>query len=222
MRVTGNFLAIAAVGAGVLLTAGCGSPFLPETGVPQREQSFRRTPKGVVQQLVYAYENRRLDLFQDLLYSKSDFRFYVEPDPVILAGFHSINTGQTEDVCLRHSFILDGKYTFLTYNQEIDIHRNLFNEAEQISFYDQALNVDTVQYFLSIDSVDATLLPDSSGALYAMARTEATRISIKAQRVFNAYHEETHVFPVGRQVFYLKKDDDGLWRILRWFELAGV
>jgi hypothetical protein len=203
----------------VLSGLQCGSPFFPETGVPQRTQTLRETPGGVVRQLVVAYEGRRLDLFEDCIYSEQAFRFYVEPTPSIISDLTKINKEQTEDVSLKHNFIVDTKYIYLTYNDENAIHRNLFTRAQSIQFVG-SLPVDSIQYFMSIDSVDATLRADSTGAKYSVVRTEASKIRITAQEIEDIYGETSHEFPVGKQLFYMKKDAEGLWRILLWFELS--
>jgi hypothetical protein len=100
----------------------------------------------------------------------------------------------------------------------VAIHRKLFASATEITFLDP-LQVDSVQYFSDLDSVDVSVLPDSVGAQLAVVRTDAARIRISAQEIEDAYGETSFEFDVGRQVFYLKKDADGLWRILLWFEL---
>jgi hypothetical protein len=199
-----------------VLSVQCGTPFFPQTGDPPSEVQLRLTPEGVVQQLVNSYESRRFDLFEELLYSEQDFRFYVELDPNIYTGLTHIQTDRTENVKLNSNYVQNGAYVYLTYSDEVNIHRKLFQNAQDITF-DDRLQVVTVEYLRSLNSDSSAL--DSTNAAYAVVRTDNASIRITADIIDAAYGDPTHVFPVGKQVFYVKKDSDGLWRILYWFEL---
>jgi hypothetical protein len=200
----------------VVLIFGCGTPFFPETGVPPAEIIYRSTPEGVVLQLVKSYESRRIDKFEDLLYSEEEFRFYVELNDDVYSGLNNISTDRTEFVDLDGTYIFDGSYVYLTYDEEKSIHEKLFSQSSAISF-DEPLSVMSVLYLKSLDGSAAT---DSSGAEYAIVRTDNASIRITSDIIMAAYGEQAHSFAVGRQIFYLKKDSEGLWSILYWFELS--
>jgi hypothetical protein len=195
----------------------CGSPFFPDTGTPVAGPELRATPEGTVRQLVQSYENRRFDLFEELLYSPEDFRFYVELDPLVYSGLTKISTDRTEKVDLDNDYILDGEYVYLTYSEETAIHRKLFLQATDITF-EKRLEVLTVEY--PTPQREPSLFTDSANTAIAMVRTDDASIRISAELLKQTYPEGWYVFPVGPQVFYLKKDAEGLWRILLWFELA--
>jgi hypothetical protein len=74
-----------------------------------------------------------------------------------------------------------------------------------------------VQY---LQALDGTVASDSASAEYAVVHTDNASIRVASDVIKAVYEEEMVSFPVGQQVFYLKKDDEKLWRILYWFELA--
>jgi hypothetical protein len=199
-----------------IIAAGCGSPFFPDTGPPLNEQTSRATPEGVVQQLVKSYESRRIDLFEELMYSEQDFRFYVELD-LDVSGFTKIMIDRTETVDLNSDYFQDGAYVFLTYSEEKLVHQKMFQQATSI-FFDERLEVVSVEYLRSLGGGGS--VSDSANAGFAVVRTDNASIRITADIIKQLYNGEAWSFPVGKQVFYLKKDMDGLWRILFWFELA--
>ncbi|MBD3391277.1 MAG: hypothetical protein GF418_04405 [Chitinivibrionales bacterium] len=215
MRPTGRRLFLVC-GVLALLAVSCGSPFFPDTGPPQEERELRETPEGTVRQLQRAYENRRIDLFEELLYSEQDFRFYIPDDPTVLDSLQKISKDRRDQIDLNSDYIQEGNYVYLTYSEEIEIHEHLFQQARQIEF-SEPLSVINVEYLRSLGSSD--LVSDSTDAELAMVRTEAASIRIAADLIKTTYGQEAHEFPVGKQVFYLKKDEERLWRILLWFEL---
>jgi hypothetical protein len=194
----------------------CGSPFFPDTGPPNQGQELRETPEGAVGQLVKSYESRRLDLFEELLYSEQDFRFYIPDDPRVLDSLQKISKDRRDYVDLNSDYVREGNYVYLTYSEELAIHEHLFQQARDIEFV-LPLSVINVEYLNSLGGSDQ--VSDSTGAQLAMVRTNNASIRIAADVVLSVYHEEAHEFPVGKQVFYLRKDSEGLWRILYWFEL---
>jgi hypothetical protein len=199
----------------IILVVNCKNPFFPRTGLPN--DSSRSTPENVIRQLKKAYENRRIDLFEDLLYSIEDFRFYIE-QTIALDSLKNINRDQSEKIVidkdLNEDFIAyDELYVYLTYSEEMNIHRNLFREAEQITF--SSFEPYTVEYFpTQIIKGDSVV----SDTLEAVAYTDETEITISSLKLAEIYGEKTHLFPVGKQVFFMKKDPDGLWKIIYWFE----
>jgi len=195
---------------------GCRNPFFPPTGVPT--DVSRGTPEEVIKQLKKSYERRRIDLFEDVLYSKEEFRFYIEQNEKIIDSLQKINPEQREkvniDYELSEDFIADDfLYVYLTYNEEMDIHRNLFREAEQITF--SSFEPYEVEYFATAKEVGDSIVYDT---LDAVAYTDETKITISSKKLTSVFGEKEHAFPVGKQVFLMKKDSEGLWKIIYWFE----
>lgn len=202
-----------------LLWAGCENPFLIKVGKPNKESGDRTTPEKVIKQLRTAYENRSIDLFEELLYSKEEFRFYIEQNEKIVDSLQKINPNQREKVTIQYElsedFIADEFfYVYLTYNEEINVHKNLFRQADYVLF--RSFTAYNVEYFDITDTViNDTVYYDT---LSAVAYTDETEITINSSKLADIYGEKEHAFKVGKQVFFMKKDSEGLWKIIYWFE----
>jgi hypothetical protein len=202
-----------------LLWGGCDNPFLIKVGKPLKLSGDRSSPDGVIKMLRAAYENRSLDLFEELLYSKEEFRFYIEQNEKIVDSLQKINPSQREKVNIQfelsEDFIADDFfYVYLTYNEEINVHKNLFKQADYILF--SPFTPYNIEYFDITDTViNDTVYYDT---LSAVAYTDETVITISSSKLTAVYGAKEHAFKVGKQVFFMKKDDEGLWAILYWFE----
>lgn len=244
-----------ATGAAVVLTilCTCRNPFLPQTGAPLENQYLRRTPEGLLRQLEISYNRKRLPLFRDLFFERA-FRFYI-PQTVV-GQLQSIDKSKTEIVSdTTFAFVPGDVYTYLTFKEEMDIHRNLFRNAEDITFVGQlrasaVLYRDTILGFdtvvvddsLAWDSLcgttqrclglrpepgsDSLVFPDTL-LIGIRDTTEFEMITWESQlqitsRAFleAGYEKESILFELGPQVFYGRKDPEGLWRIAKWFELG--
>jgi hypothetical protein len=219
-RMTGGFVAVTV--ATVLLSFYCFNPFAPPTGIPEIDSSQRRTPEGVIRQLVNSYEGMRYDIYCDLFGSGVSFKYYVPQtavDGMELNNLRSIATLEMIDTTI--PFIDSGSfYYFSTFTAEREIHYNLF-QADRILFIEP----------LSPDSIVYTIKPgtaDSSDSLVfdtvaAMVRTRTSILEITAGLLEQQTGNRTEDFDIGRQVFYLVRDPDNnkLWIIEKWFELPN-
>lgn len=189
----------------IYLSLGCYNPFFPKTGKPSLENTFLTTPGGVPKQLRKAYENKRIDLFENLIYCDTTFKFYIEYNIFKLANLEHINKVTN----LNMENVPIGDYLYLDYSAEHSIHTNLFDRNNEIVFT-APFEVIDIKY-PSLDS-----FPDT---LDAIIYTDKTKISITSDVILIAYKQRTYEFLVGEQVFFLKKDNNGLWKIHLWFEL---
>jgi hypothetical protein len=115
---------------------GCRIPFFPHIGKPDDIPSLRATPGGVITQLINSYEQRRLDLFEDLLPSSGTFRFYVSPSFVPeyqSSGKSYVNPAETRDTLLYYIGAFP-YYYYWTQDVEVQSHRRLFAQAMSIRF----------------------------------------------------------------------------------------
>ncbi len=218
------------------LLFSCENPFFPPTGTPDQSPEFRATPSGLLGQLRRSYASRRITLFKDLFDEEAaDFRFYVPQSSI--QELPDLNTRATVEVLEEDiPFVgAGGTYEYISYADEVEIHRNMFEQAQKIEFVQ--LDVDSVfrsDSLVRIDSfpstqldsitnqVDTSFIIDSVFVINQVAvRTRAgAKVEISAdivERTFGASYQ----FELGRQVFILKRDPDDadLWVIDKWFEL---
>jgi hypothetical protein len=196
------------------LVCGCFDPFFPTTGIPNSAGVGRSTPAGTVQQLFTAYETRQINLFIDLFSPTKDFRFYVSPS--FQADYARERAGATlETIDSMFSYVRRVKgisqMYYWTYDDEIEIHDNLFTQAMDISLnpLPQAIDTNAINYFSAPD-----------GTLYAEVIVRGGEFQI---RVSTGDQTVTDYFiDIGEQAFYLKKDpqNQSLWVIAKWFDLG--
>jgi hypothetical protein len=230
-----------------LLIMACDNPFLPPTGAPLQSlslRSSRTTPEGVIEQLLLAYESRRLESFIVLL-SPANFRFYI---PVSVASqLDKIDGSRIETV--RDSTFLPwwngSEYVYVSFAEERRIHQNLFTQADELSFvvkpqktakrvfetiigYDTTLGFDTLRGCGDAnDCIDLgtpqpgdtivldTLITPLLDTTLVVLEYSPSELMVRASR----WGRIAQSFELGRQVFYLAKGSDGLWEIRRWYEL---
>lgn len=231
--------------AGIVMLLSCNSPFLPPTGPSLMTGSQRSTAQGVVNQLVASYESHNINQFLALL-DPVRFRFYVSPS--IVGSLRSLDRNRRESVT-DSVFLPGnaGVYTYVTYADERRIHQNLFSEADEISFI-VAPRIDSVFVVDTFVRTDTLIGPDTlfndtvctKEASDTVCRLVDTLIGIDTT-VVNVYDTISQVvrtlesilsirslerigpdpldFYLGKQVFYLARDDEGLWVIRAWYEL---
>jgi hypothetical protein len=192
----------------------CDNPFLPRTGEPLKVGTGRETPAGVIQQLYQSYETRQINLFMDLFSPTKDFRFYVSPsfqtDYAQTPGANVENIDSSFSYAYGH--VLDGKAYYWTYNEEIQIHNNMFSDAVGIRFNQVPQPVDTngIYYFTGQD-----------GNQYAEVVVRDGMLEITAKTPYDQVVDDYYI-DIGVQVFYLEKDpqNPALWVIAKWFDLG--
>jgi hypothetical protein len=202
------------VTAGLVLFA-CDNPFFPRTGEPLKVDTGRKTPIGVIQQLYRSYETRQINLFMDLFSPTKDFRFYVSPsfgtDYVTEHGSANIENIDSS-FSYAYAYVLDRKAYYWTYDDEIQIHNNMFSEAVEIQFTQtpQPVDSNSINYFMGPD-----------GAEYAEVVVRDGMLKITAQTPYDRVVDD-YTIDVGVQVYYLEKDprNPSLWVIAKWFDLG--
>lgn len=230
-----------------LLWVSCDNPFLPPIGEPIESFSLgssRATPEGAIEQLLLAYESRRLETFIVVL-NPATFRFYI---PVSVASqLDKIDGSRIETV--RDSTFLPwwngSEYVYLSFAEERRIHQNLFSQADELSFvvkpqktakrvfetiigYDTTFGFDTLHgcgdasdcvqsgTLRSQDTIVAdTLITALLDTPLVVLEYSPSELMVRASR----WGRTAQSFELGRQVFYLARDPAGLWEIRRWYEL---
>lgn len=206
----------------VFFSLTCQDPFFLDIIRPQEPGDLRKTPEGVVKLLRLAYTGKRIDDFEDVLYSEEEFRFYVEQNENIIDSLQKINPQQKElvviDKELSDDFISPSFfYIYLTYNEEMNIHRNMFREAEHIDFETRLEEcIYNIDYFDTLRVEGDSVYYDTTEAVVYIDENKILIASNKLDAIFGEQVE--HEFPIGRQVFFMKKDNENLWSIYLWFE----
>jgi hypothetical protein len=194
----------------------CFNPFFPPTDVPPANSaltsnSLRSTPKGVVQQLINAYQKRDFELYQDLFSGKKDFLFFISP------GFIPQNVipknGKVDSMC---SYIIGRGLSYLdywTYFDEMKSHTRLFDQAEQVTL--TFSGIDEIRYIVkgNRDTTNVEIIV-RDGALEIIGKVYYDKDGNRSQDIYS-------VPSLGEQVFYLERDSQnpGLWVIQKWFDL---
>lgn len=203
----------------VFLFWGCKNPFFVQTGIHQVESNLT-TPENAIKQLKRAYEYRNINLFEDVLYSKEEFRFYIEHNQTYIdTALQQINKNQFEKVTIDKNvdFIVadDSTYIYITSVEEVDLHRNMFRKTEQIVF--GIFDPYRIDYFDTAITIGDSTYYDTLEAIVYLNETDITMTSDKFSPI---YGNRSVRFEVAKQVFFMKKDSKNLWRIRLWFELS--
>jgi hypothetical protein len=195
--------------AGVFLLCLCRNPFFPPTGVPYKTESLRATPEGVITQLINAYEQQRIDLYEDLCPQSGLFRFYVSPkfQSTYLTKPYA-NPPESTDVRLQ--FIsANSYYYYWTQDLEIQSHKRLFSQALSIFFsvqpdfdpnrfhylVNEKGETTNVEIELTNGNIDITVSIDGAVGQYPIA--------------------------IEKQVFLLERDAENLWVIRKWYDFGS-
>jgi len=224
-----------------LVFLGCGLPFFPETGTPLEGQINRDSPQGVLDELVRSYETQRIQVFKTL-FDQVNFRFYVANDPLI--ELSNMDLSRTEIIIdtLVGNLVNSGPYNYIPYADELEIHENLFQRATQIEFtadlivnervvLDTFVRVDSLYDTVCIDTSTSVCIGDAVDSINATGQdvfdtiaqivsTFNTQLLIAAQEIKNEYNEDTYLFDLGPQVFEMRRDEQGLWEIYKWFDIG--
>ncbi|KMQ51023.1 hypothetical protein CHISP_2165 [Chitinispirillum alkaliphilum] len=187
----------------IMLCISCDQLFFPPTGVPSSAPRMRSTPQGLIDQLMRSYEEKRVDLFEDLLPRNGTFRFYVSSNFASIYSTRSYITYEPE--IAKYNFV-DGLTHYYYWGQadEVSRHRNLFSQVEMIEFSEPIIHDDLV-YTVTEDN-DTTHVE-------VLMTTGVLRVHL-ANQIFSTEIE--------RQVFFLERDKEGLWVIRDWFDLGNA
>ena len=189
-----------------MLVIACRNPFLPPTGVPFDDTGpLRATPQGVITQLVDAYENRQIDLYQDLFPTDGSFKFYVAP--AFVEDYKSRYTEPSEPGDSLMQFVPQGRYYYWTQEVEIANTKRLFTGALSIEFSTKPSIQNLRRFVVDGDS---------------LAEMNMGEGILKIGVYYNISTIQIYPVHVTDQIFLLAKDEKGLWVIRKWYDFSAV
>ena len=187
-----------------IITLQCKNPFLPPIGLPDMQTSPRSTPQGLLDQLIDAYESRSIELFVDLLPKDGTFRFFVAPD--FFSEYNAKYRQLSEPRDTRLMFIGQSDYyLYWTQDDEIERHKRLFSNATDIDFKEKPA-IESVREF--VDKGDS------------LAELKLIGGVLEVSRFKELYTVEIFIVQISEQVFLIKKEADGLWVIIKWYDFS--
>ncbi len=176
----------------------CKEPFLPSTGVPITVPLDLKTPEAVILRLKDAYEQRNLALFESIIYSPEEFRYYIE----------GVNNFQRLPLYIEEDSlgIIIGKYPFyhtLHYDDEVKIHDNMFNKFAEDIYFSASFEVGSRTEYETVSKIDESAGTEYIDTLYALVHTPGAEITISAPQILG---DESVSFPIKEQIFCMKQD----------------
>ncbi|MBN1130862.1 MAG: hypothetical protein JXA71_17875 [Chitinispirillaceae bacterium] len=193
-----------------LLVTACQIPFFPRVGTPDPLPPLRSTPSGVINQLIKAYEQKRIDLFEDLFPREKTFRFYVSPSFKAIYQTRPYGTIEPEPRdTLLHYTTESSTYYYWGHDQELQSHKRLFSRAESIVFKVKPIVSPGKFRYLVNDSGDTTNVE---------LLMENGEITIKV--TISGYTDEYPIW-IDKQVFFLERDSKNLWVIRKWYDFGN-
>ncbi len=188
----------------------CDNPFLPPTGVPFQSQvkSSRATPEGVISLLFQSYEQRRIELFSDVIL-EDKFKFYIASD-YDRTRLKELLSEKPDTFMLfveRNSL-----YYYWGYEREMNSSKRLFTSADidKIEIPSKPI-ISDINYI--VDSANDTVYAELKIQNYTMevSKYENGRTALITYPVINQ-----------PQVFLLQKDKENLWVISKWYDLGRI
>ena|SRR5690554_397287 len=193
----------------VSLLLYCDNPFLPPSGKPNHSSSRRTNPQKIINQLVESYVNKRIELFIDLLPNDQSYRFYVAPsfESMYQRKYNSSHSERPDQFMMHVNTAQN--YFYWTQKQEIESHRKMFGDNVNIEFITYP-EISEINYIVESDNdtIYAEIL--TSGGEFIIT------VSVSQTRA------EKYTASIERQVFLLRKDDEGLWTIQKWYDLSSA
>jgi len=184
-------------------------------GVPEEAQNSRATPKGTIELLFRAYEDRRIDLFTELLPRNKSFRFFISPEYSLeyaashgpRAAIQSINNSQ-------YRYVRADNYYFWGHDSELAKHRNLFRLADGIEFREYPIIDDERDFRYVVN--------DDNDTTHVELRMRFGELCIGLRDTVYCTQKNGQM-----QVFLLEKEADRtsgekLWVIRDWFDLDYI
>jgi hypothetical protein len=196
------------------LALSCDTLFLPPTGFPEEGPNLRSTPKGTIEHLFRAYEDKRIDLFTELLPKNGTYRFFISPDySDAYAATHSTDAIIARVEESEYAYVRAGSYYYWGHESEIAKHRRLFSMADAIEFTEYPI----------IDERDFRYRVNEDGdTTHVEVRMTAGELCIGFRDTLYCTQKEGQM-----QVFLLEKEvdrrtGDRLWVIRDWFDLNSI
>jgi hypothetical protein len=192
------------------LLVTCRNPFFPLTGLPDSAPELRATPDGVIDQLVKSYEQRRIDLFEELLPASGTFRFYVSPtfwNAYQSEAKYYVNPPEPRDTLLQYIGAFS-YYYYWTQDVERQSHKRLFAQALSIRFTNCTVNPGDFRYTIDAqgDTTNVEVLMTDGNIAMTFDMGGGTT------------QDET--VWIDKQVFFLERDADNLWVIRKWYDFG--
>ena len=181
--------------------------FIPPTGLHEYKNN-RTTPQKVIEQLIRSYRLKRLDMFEDLLPRDIGvFRFYVSPPySTIISNLPNV----TYEPEIDFHYVQGKNFYYWGHQDEVSRHRMLFRNAETIKISEEQpiLNYKYTIDPLNAETTHVEILWTSSEHIDITLPRTVSRVNYRVQ--------------IERQVFFLKRDHEGLWVIQYWFDLSNT
>jgi len=201
-------------GALLLTALSCGSLLLPPVGLPEDAQNSRATPKGTIELLFRAYEDRRIDLFTELLPRNRSFRFFISPEYSLEYEASNANATILSIDDSQYHYVRPGNYHFWGHECELRKHRNLFNRAESIEFREYPIIDNERDFRYTVNGNNETT--------HVEVRMRYGELCIGFRGTDYCTQKNGQM-----QVFLLEKETDRtsgqrLWVIRDWFDLDYI
>jgi len=214
----GGELIVAGVFIAVTLLSpmlSCDSLLLPPTGFPEDGPNPRSTPAGTIEYLFRAYEDKRIDLFTELLPKNGTYRFFISPDySDAYAAAHSTDAIIARIEEGQYAYVKPGNYYYWGHESELAKHRRLFSMADAIEFPERPI-VDERNFSYRIDE-------SGNDTTHVEVRTSAGELCIGFRDTLYCTQKEgqSQVFLLERETD--RKTGDKLWVIKDWFDLNSI
>ena len=190
------------------LSIQCKNPFLPQTGRPVVDLPDRAQPEGVLTQLIDSYNERNIDLFKDLFPKDGSFKFYVAPSFYLEYITNNKYQNPQEPGDTRLLWLKGSEfYYYWTQNDEIESHEHLFRYAEYLEFIDPPGLESKRKFVDGNDSLAELLIRGGKLKVGQDAGFDTTAI---------------YYVPIEDQVFLVKKNDDDLWVLQKWYDFSNM
>lgn len=208
-----------------LIVCGCDFPFFPRTGAPSAASTLRRTPAGVKDQLVKAYESRRIDLYKDLFSQEGDFRFYVSENYSVefrVKPYAQLPEKVGGDI---KNIDTTKLYYYWNYDGEVRRHERMFSVASDIKFTNPFIFSLSEAIFTVREKLDTVVTTASDSVTVDIRRIlDTTNVEFKlwGGEITITLEDTTYLVDIGLQNIYLKRDKNNplLWVISKWFDLG--
>jgi len=205
-------LALAFAASALLALALSCDMLLPPTGVPEEGPSPRTTPRGTIEQLFRAYEDKRIDLFTELLPKNGTYRFFISPE-------YSTSYTGTDAVMERigdeseYKYVNAGSYHYWGQESELAKHRRMFNAANVTIEFTEYPDIDEGNFRYRVN--------DENDTTHVELKTMYGELCIGRDTLYCTQKDGQ------MQVFLLEREEDGktgnkLWVIRDWFDLDYV
>ena len=197
--------------AGLCVCIACRNPFFPPLGLPDAAKPLRTTPGGVITQLINAYEQMRIDRYEDLFPKSGTFQFYVSPRfaETSYSSRAYANPPEPRDTLL-HYIGNESFYYYWNQERELQSHKKMFTVAISIAFKVKP----------DVDPGKFRYILNGSGDTTNVELEMTSGEFVVSVQLPNGVIDETPV-AIEKQIFLLERDDENLWVIRKWYDLGS-